>query len=293
MKVENLLTQEEIQEVLRQAPIYSRRRFANGAIPVGMDSRKRTSVQKLSVIHELILIWGDEDTGFCHIHNRHHNYENKTYWKDENKPDQPSRFRDSYNSFDILEAADSVYSVGAKNIKKKVPGFDNYIGKHKDEDGNEDEYILVLYENTKVIHTMYPTKPLANIKHPDKFSWNRGDVTMTDYLGDDVVEIKVPYIRENGVTAYTISFLQNTKLKREKCAILIHDETGKDFAYVELGERWFTPIQNTKFKDTTFSPQANGISTMLTFQRADLRNLERIIMQIDKDPGKPKPQDRP
>ena len=81
----------------------------------------------VSAIHGLILIHGDEDTGFEHIRLRHEIYSPKTYWKvgenDSLKLDYPSKFSPkSIPIFDYVLLADAMCRVDFINIEgNKAP----------------------------------------------------------------------------------------------------------------------------------------------------------------------------
>lgn len=279
--MEKVLSPEEIEEVIKRAMIFSSRKLPRDLILFNFPT-DHLSIQSVTPINKLILIYGNENFGFKHIHNRHDPWSEEIHWKkeDKNKPELPSKFRRKIIPFtDYPAIADSVYSCGRKNEKRKDAGFENYSGSYTFRDGSVDEYILVLMENTKIIVSLYPKKPIGNIKNPDKFKWNRGTVKIIEEPEFDIVDIQIPYIRNDATIAYTISFVQQTKIKREKCFILIHDKTGKETGCVELGER---PLAEFKTKHNE-SEQFKRISQFVTYQHTELKELEKYILHIERN----------
>jgi hypothetical protein len=97
---------------------------------------KLTDIINLSAHHGLILIYGNEETGFEHIRMRHELYSGQTYWKTSEdgttKLDYPSKFAPhSIPIIDYIAIADALYAEEFLNIVgNKVPEmFDFFEGK--------------------------------------------------------------------------------------------------------------------------------------------------------------------
>jgi hypothetical protein len=128
-------------------------------------TKKYSDIMKISPIHELILINGNNDTGFEHIRIRHEQWINRPKWidvqtkteKDKNKLQDQSLFRkDSTPIVDYLKIADSLYTKENLQTTTKNEQFDLYKGLHTHSDNETPKYKLLLYKDSKIIHTLYP-----------------------------------------------------------------------------------------------------------------------------------------
>lgn len=260
---EILLTPDEIVEIETFAdknPIYRNELVMN----FGTDIK---TVYKTSPIHGLILIKGNEHTGFEHINYRHEFWTVEPFWKD-----NPSRFKtNSIPWLDYIKIADSIYGSNNLNLtKNKHPDqFDLYTGRHTHSDNSAAVYNLITYKNSKIIHTLFPAEKTNNINKPKKFGFKRGDVTAEDFPTKDLCEIKVPYFNDEQKIKYTLLIRKSNKLKSEKAFVLIHNDIGEAISFVELGER-----SSISFDSLT--------KELFAYQYNDLKGFEENIMHIDK-----------
>ena len=267
MKEERLLTSEEIIEVLENAEECGRYQPEQGVM-LSFQSSDFKSVIWLTPINKLAFIQGNNSTGFTHIRNRHELYADQSYWK-KNKPDHPSQFRrDSIPFGDYQDISDFIYSYGEKNKKKKVERFDNYIGKYKHKDGQEIEYCLVVYEDTKIIHTLYPTRKVGNISYPKNFMWIRGSVIVKQRInsGINLFDVRVPYLNKENVAVYSAKFIYDGHT--EKLTVLVHKPEER-----KTGETHI--LQERKVQVAV-----DGDTLRRYFQYADLYLIEKYIIGL-------------
>lgn len=124
----------------------------------------------------LVFVYGTDDTGFTHIHQRHIS-KDKEFWVDflddkgnvvvkkyrydipKKRLDNPSQFHPfSIPIIDFTNIADAVYKNENLNTEKnkRQEEFDLYEGLASGLDGNEILYRLLVYKGSKVVHTLYP-----------------------------------------------------------------------------------------------------------------------------------------
>jgi hypothetical protein len=134
-------------------------------------------VIKISNKKNLILIRGNQDTGHQHIQFRH-SYTSMDKWIN-GKPDKPSKFKVGSNFSHILTISEEIFSESnKKNDKNKNPHlFDVYEGTYKHEDNKSIKYRLVLYRNTKIIHTVFPIRSKFNRKIVKHFPFIRSQLS--------------------------------------------------------------------------------------------------------------------
>lgn len=266
-----LLTPVEIKEIETNA-------FKNPALrlenAIGLPDNGHKSILKISPVHGLIFFKGNEDTGFEHIHSRHEFWSTEAYWKTndegETKLDNPSRFpASSIPIVDYILIGDAVYGDANTNREKNHDPniFDMYSGEYAGRDGAKTKYHLLTYKGTKLVHTLYPQSQKNNPKKPDKFHFTRGAVTGEEIPANNIFIVKIPYLNSDDKTIYSIQIVKYRDVNREKAFVFIHDENEKPKGFVEVGER---DLQ--VFKSDTYE--------MITYQHTDLRNLERIILDI-------------
>ena len=239
---------------------------------------KHTSIVKVSPITGLIIVEGNEHTGFQHIHSRHEYYSFKPYWVEtkseeviKKKLQDPSRFNpDSVPFWDYIKIADSIYKSENINTEnnRRLNEFDLFIGPHIAKDGLQEFYKLLLYKNTKVVHTLYPKSQKYNRKKPKDFNLARGIVSGNISYKSSIVEIIIPYKDHENNTKYSILVKKNLNVMREECFVLIHGDNGTAESFALIGEREFK-----EFKEVPFE-------TMI-WQQADLRGFEEHIKHID------------
>ena len=203
-----MLTKREILEVLVIAAASPE---LQNPLNIGACSF-RTSIFKITPKNGIIFIWGDSETGFNHLHERHSFWSEKYYWKQEGDKvvlDNPSKFkRDSLPIEHYIRLADELYSKqnlnNEKNKSKEL--FDLYTGFV--EENGKTKFHMLLYKDTKIIHTLYPHKKNNNKKIHLNLRRGKasGKLWFQPFTGST---IGVPYRNNSGDAIYSFQVIKN------------------------------------------------------------------------------------
>ncbi len=223
---EELFTSEELQQIIQEAenPIY----LNPNLVHLGS---KKLSINGVSSENGLILVYGNEWTGFKHIFERHSLTSRKPYWEENGKIGNPTKFRLNLAPIEYLALAAKIFKQENIDLSKnKSPElFDVYIGTFKHGDGLEVEYKLVTYKNTKVIHTFFVTdnkKPFNKKKVLDlRQGWTNAS---QDYM-NGVKTFEIPYFDNNNIKLFVVINRQLDVLKKERWYIQVNSKDGLPF----------------------------------------------------------------
>jgi hypothetical protein len=263
---EKLLSKEEIfgiTEIVRLTPVLQNPNvFSYG--------NNRTSIFKVTPINGLIFIIGDSDTGFNHINERHSYWSEKHYWRKQypDSLDTPSKFsRKSMPMYEYPQIADKLYDAANLNTKSnKHPDlFEMYSGKVIDSGGIEMVYNMLLYKETKIIHTMFPNKDKHNI--PKIINYVKGSPEGNFNSGNNVFIMSMPFCDNANKIIYSFQVIKDYEKGIEKWVIVNH----KVEQAVEINSM---PIADGRIH---FEEE------LKRFQFADLADIEKVIKQLDDD----------
>lgn len=172
----------------------------------------------------LIFVNGTDDSGFNHIHKRHLNNSKVAFWtqfkdhkgnvierKDgfgrrKHKLDNPSQFHPySIPVHDFVIIADTVYNNGNFNLEKnKNPElFDLYDGLASGLEGKEVLYRLLLYKNSRLVHTLFPLSKDFSPRNPI-VHFARQSAKSTVSIPSGQVHVEVPYTDEYDVVRFIV-----------------------------------------------------------------------------------------
>lgn len=235
----------------------------------------RTMILRIGQKNGVIMVHGDEHTGFTHIIKRHNYHSETDYWKKEEdkngnrliKLEDPSRFsKESIPIYHYTGIADKIFTKENLNIKKnKRPDlFDLYTGVYQYEKGKPMKYHLITYKDTPVVHTLYPDKRKFNKKKIVNLF--REKVYGKELPHRDTKTIFIPY-RDHLKTRYTILIRKEYQTQKEVISIAKHGVNGEPEKVLKVGERDL--VDN-------FSIQHE----MLSYQYSDLTNLEKILKKV-------------
>lgn len=253
--------------------------------PMLMNITKHpVDIVKVSPNLELIFAKGNKYTGYDHIHLRHEQWTNAPKWiesKDKHgkvslRLQNQGLFRkDSLPFFDYCNIAESVYKKENLNSEKnKRPElFEMYSGEHLHKDNSSQEYNLLVYKGTKVVHTLYPQSTKNNPKRIKGFKFYRGGVSGSWDTMNSIVKIEIPYLNHQDIIKYVFIIRRLLYKKTELGIIQVNDNFGKPWKSIILGER---NIDSQKCGDGLNSMELTG------WQYADLRGIEKNILEIDK-----------
>ena len=272
---EQLLTVDEIASITLAAldPELSDERI----VQIGLTPTRIVRVTKPS---KLILIKGNEYTGLHHITLRHGYHSLQRTWQVDISPegnqslrlDDPSRFRPSLIPIiDYPKIAEAVFSKGELDVtKNKRPElFDKYVGSFIYPDNIAEQHTLILYKNTKIIHTLFPNKSLNNRPKLRGFHLKREQTKSEWRLGSNTKEVIVPYSSKSGVIKYAITFKSHSDKKLE-IGLYYHDKSGERSHYLLIAERSLEGNSTDFFRD---GPRY--------VQYADLRWIEQYIKDTE------------
>lgn len=229
--MEKLLSQEEIKEISKAAvkfPVFDR-----PVMFIGPKNHK-TLIGK-SPKKGLIMIEGNDDTGFCHIQKRHaYKYEYKV-WKNDNhhQLDFPTVFPEKELLFlNWHKITDAIYNKENFQNNNVSERFDLFIGDYE-YDKKKYKCALLLYRNTKIVHTLYLklNKKIFNKKKPSGFHFIKGKMECSLDFGNEKEILKIPYLDSCDETKYLVEVKWNMKTFIEEWRIIIY-RSDKNFVYL-------------------------------------------------------------
>lgn len=260
----------EIAEIEKDALEQQELRKPNFVNPFG---RTANSISNISEKYGLILIKGNKNTGFEHILLRHEHFSRTPFWVEQNGSkylDNPTRLSpNSVPIMDYVKIADKIYATRNINlISCKNPTlYDMYSGVIEYYGANR-LFHLLLYKNSKVIHTLYPEETVEKKDKPSRFHFFKGRVTGQHFLTEDVILIRIPYLDANNKVVYSANLFNDYRSKLQKAVIIKHNLEGEKERYSEIGEK---PINI--HRDLPF--------LIIHYQAADLRDIEECIKKMD------------
>lgn len=270
-KQENL-NKSELLSITKEAekPIYREQNLL-------LLGRKSTDIVRVSISKNLILIYGNKHTGLQHINLRHSRFQGEPFWKktkgnsEEYILDNPSSFSVStIPFFDYIRIAEDLFKEENLNLKNNTNKkyCDLYEGEVTLNHIEKSRYRLVLYKDTRIIHSLYPVE--------DKFTqkkivnYYKGSASITEYLASCITIIKVPYLNHENIVIYRAIFRLDDYNRTDRLYIEMNSKEGKPFISKYIGEKPLTyDIHNP--------------SIMMGFQFTDLSMIEEIISKIDKE----------
>ncbi|MBE2290163.1 MAG: hypothetical protein IAE95_11445 [Chitinophagaceae bacterium] len=287
----NHLTKEQIDQLEKEArdPIW------NMGIVMGAMQRNNNWDRILMVSGTgLIHFHGNDDTGWQHI-NMRHQFRSSAHYFGKGKQGNPSKFTDRSIPFeDYRKIADDVFLYGLIDSKEHKDGkdFRKYIGKSSSfigSNGEAKEFNLILYRDTKIVHSIYPKKDLEG-KQPKRlledFARATNEVKMQLMPTKSVIVIGIPYIDRKKVARYVAVMEINLSESRAVTFLQIYTHEAEFFrstnklwdfqvqpgilnllkepfmlqGFLEsLGTEYFEHIEKTILEiESDFFPKANG-----------------------------------
>lgn len=210
------LTQSEIESIEQLVNNYPLLRHPN--ICTGMRcGSERNTIIKVTPKHGLILITGDEHTGFQHILDRHMFSSTKQYWKSEEIIDDPSRFeKGTIPITAFVKISDVVFETKRNDLNKNTSLFDVYQSEVFLESGVSKEYRLITYKNSKIINTLFPTKGIKK----KIINLRRGNCRGKET--NEFRTISVPYRNSKGEAVFSFQVITDFKSKVETWYLINH-----------------------------------------------------------------------
>lgn len=263
---EVLLTEDELNYIINKAK-YS---LLNNIGFVSQSTKSYVDIAHISPNKKLIFIRGNNYTGLEHIIFRHNAFShevsplNKAF-VETSKFDKASQPLLDYSALSELLYTPSHLNEQLNKFPDKFDLYNGFVGKTS--------YILLLYKNTKVVHTLYPDAP---IKSRQKKKYRRGkmifevngfqvNVPLLPYYdkGFGTASVTIPYYDNQDKICYTfqITFLEKENV--EKVALLIYSN------------KVFTEF--IQFKDQIHTPEFSLFNRVNEIQHNNLKQIEDII----------------
>ncbi|MCC8423576.1 hypothetical protein [Mucilaginibacter sp. UR6-11] len=160
----------------------------------------------------LIHIHGNRDTGWAHIISRHSYYSNDLYFG-LGALGEPSRFQNTgIPIFDWRQIADDIFVQGNIDTKEHQDAalFVKYTGsssRFTSSNGESKDFILILYRDTRIVHSLFPKKSLQPDTPKSKL---REFKRALDYISverpmlGDHLTMRIPYLNEELTERYVI-----------------------------------------------------------------------------------------
>lgn len=273
--MEKLLSQEDIQEIIhnnRDNPVFK----YYGVRLMSNEKHSYKEVVAVSEKNNLILIKGNEDTGNIHIRERHNFWSTKHYivknQKDEIVFQNQSRFPRNIAPIEFIKIADKIYSNENKVLENDHPMadlFDLYIGEYLFDKPRKVK--LLLYKETKVIHSLFLFSSAYNKKRVNKFPFSRGKVQFSTDPKTGIEETLIPYYDTTPKPRYGILIEKYPSEDLENITVLIFNPNDtRIFLYRKIGKRKLIKFETKKHEEVAYI-------------HGDLRPMEKVIMEIDKD----------
>lgn len=252
----------------------------HGLCLVQSDTHSHTALLGVSDKHSLLLIKGNGDTGNQHIIDRHGYWSIKLYTVQNKNGEtvfqRQSRFSKDVSPMHFLNIADKIYrpeNLVLDNKHKSADKFDLYIGLFQFEKEKKEKVKLVVYKNTKIIHSLYLQSSKFNKKRVKKFRFSRGQVKYAKKKPNEVRKVLIPYFDVNFKLCFGITIEKYPEDNREDIILMIFDpETNS------LSSNNFIKIMETKINHFVSEE-----SEEFNYQHADLREVEKMIQEIDND----------
>ncbi len=220
----------------------------------------------------LIMINGNSETGFQHINERH-NYWSLWYYRNGNEFESQSKFPEDIAPIDFIKIANEIFcpeNYVLKNEHKNADKFEKYVGDYTFKNGNTEIVNLILYKNSKIIHSLYPQSRKYNKrKNRIKFPFSRGGVKVESDAFYRVKEIHVPFFGKDNILKYVLLVEMFYDRDIEEWSILVIDQNGQYKYHYNYGSRKIVP-----FKGDTYA--------RISFQFNELREIEDFIVKINK-----------
>lgn len=277
MNQERLLTESEMKEV--EEFVLNNQRLRNPHL-VNFGGDDITSVHNISEKEGLVFIYGNKYTGLHHIQRRHTVLYGSPFRISDDEKRNPSQFYERYIPIlDYPIIADQIFEPGNKVVEdnKSPDVFDVYIGDYTDLDDHTVSYKLILYKNTKIVHTFFPKNRKSNRAIVEKFGFRRGGVSCTEDMMQCTVKITLPYLDKHNKVRYSVEWNLDGPSKTEEVILWAHDENEKHKKHAVIAKR-------------EFNGPLPSISYALYLEYTDLRWIERMIKSDDDDPTKSTPE---
>lgn len=264
---EELFSEDDLKHINREAKksIYSR-------IDLFHMGSNKLSIRGVSQSNGLILVYGNEWTGFKHIQERHCITSRKPYWQN-NRIDNPTKFSLNTAPINYLSIASKIFKPENKNFddNKKPDLFDLYIGSYKDRFGCEIEYKLIVYKNSKIIHTLFLNDNKKPFNKKKILNLRQG---WTSSIHDP----------KNGIQTYNFSYFNEENIPLFKVIMRYFEVDNREKWYIQVnftdGTAHYTTFVD---KDSRIKREVSVPTRITQLDFEDISWLEKIIKKITNE----------
>ena len=276
------LTLDLIQLVQRKAadPIWRMGIFAG-------SHQNWFSILKISPIG-LIHIYGNRDTGWAHIISRHSYYSDDLYFGD-GSLGNPSRFQSATTAiFDWVRIADDVFNNGQVDEREHPDAaqFIKYTGRsanYEGANGKELDFILILYRDTKIVHSLFPKKdmvPAGKRSKLKQFKRSISDATASTTYWYDFLTITIFYLNSELTARYLIIVHIDLETMKAKLHLQANWPDGKPcYCISELMA--FSVDVRKEDVETNNIEFIRFFNSFIKF--TDFSQIEKIMLDIEKE----------
>ena len=222
------LTPELIEHVQKKAedPIWKM------GIEISSFTNAWYEIMKVSYQTGLIHISGNSETGWQHILDRHNIGSCENYFGNISNPTKFSRKVTPIKDF--VNIADDVYLNGTVDTKEheesarfiKISGLSTlYSGST----GEPKKFHLILYRNTKIVHSLFPDKSIDGKIKPRKIrelARVKDKIEIQHRIVSPEYIAKVPYENEDKIIFFEIIFRINPKIDDIYIHLQVNDNGG-------------------------------------------------------------------
>jgi len=242
---ENLLNADEINIILKEAK--DSKYQESNLLHLGTN---KTSIFRFSRVSGLVLVNGNDSTGREHIDKRHSLSSRIPYWNEQGKIGNPSKFNLALAPIQYLDIADQLFKPENinSNKNKRPELFDTYVGTARLVQFSETEYTLVVYKNTRIIHTMYVSsnkKPFNKKKILDlRQGWTNG----TQYAKSCIEIFSIPYFDKSNIEKFKIIIRTDSFNRTDGWYIQVNEENGQPLLTTRIRVDKITSTVETPFR---------------------------------------------
>lgn len=265
---EILLTKEEIQSIIEESKLFQIIIPNNDLILTGYG-QQHTSVLRISPKNKLILIRGNHYTGFIHIHNRHEFFSTEIFFNKDGKVDTPTKFhKKSIPIIDYIDIADTIFKPDNLSAKNNRPNeFDVYDGVFDSNNYLAGKYRLVIYKETKIIHTLHALDDKKKKKTKTGYARGKLQVEQNSNLG--TYKIAIPYFNNKKELKFLILICNDPNKNKTEFIIQSHDSKGEFKNIYKIGEKAYEKFPSISHE-------------IITWQNRDLSIIERQFNYIEE-----------
>jgi hypothetical protein len=238
-------------------------------------------IRRVSPIGELIFVSGNEYTGIEHITARHNYFSLKATWQratgdgdQKHILEDPSRFRPGWGTYyNYVAIADAVYTQGVRDDagNKRPELFDKYVGDFTYPDGVVAKHTLLLYKDTKIVHTLFPLKRDYNRTKVSGFHFRRGATSASQSMMFCTTTVKMPYYDHANKVRYLVEIIFDRHKQTQEILLWAYDKKENPTQYLSFGLQSHPGFE-----------VGAGVDAMHLVQYDDLRFIEQAIKDTEK-----------